>query len=226
MGCCSSYLVTAQIKIATPTDSVGSSLEKQRLYYENQRDVIDIGLIIMHKDPDKRPGVTESLKIKFHVSAAPIIEYTLATGLTGGIVGEGAFITSISVPTNTSSIQLETKYTEKKQFLLPIQSSIWTCGNKYNFQNDWRFLSYPQDSHGIGGLTTPADKFVVEYEYLRIYEFLLKEIGKTFYAGIGHQLDYHWGIKELDVPAGEITDFDKYGFSKTSVSSGIGLNIL
>ncbi len=226
MSCCDSFFVAAQIKNEVPEDSADSLRLKRSTNYKNQRDLIDIALIFMHEDPNKRPGGTEAQNMKLHVSASPIIEYTLATGLTAGVVGDGAFLTSITESTNTSSVQVETKYTEKKQFLLPIQSSIWAPGNKYNFQNDWRFLNYPQDSYGIGGFTTPAGKFIVDYKYLRFYEFVLKDIGKAFYIGLGHQLDYHWGIKEMDVPAGETTDYNRYGFNKTSVSSGIGLSII
>lgn len=225
MGCCCSFFVTAQNKLTIPNDSTDSMRQKLSSYYKNQRDLIDIALIIMHKDPNKRIDNTESKNRKLYVSAAPIIEYTLSTGLTSGITGSGAFFTSVSEQTNTSSILVAVKYTEKKQFLLPIQSSIWTPGNKYNLFSDWRFLNYPQDSYGIGGFTTSADKFVVTYKYLRFYEFALKEIGKNFYIGLGHQLDYHWGITELDVPLGGVTDFNRYGFNKTSTSSGIGLYI-
>jgi hypothetical protein len=61
---------------------------------------------------------------------------------------------------------------------------------------------------------------------VRFYEFALKHIGNNFYLGPGYQLDYHWNIEELGVPSGRVTDFDLYGFSNHSISSGIALDII
>jgi hypothetical protein len=225
IGCCLGFSVAAQ-KTTIPADKTDSTPEKLRSYYKNQMDLIDIALIIIGKDPGKRLDSNETKNLRLHLSASPILEYTLSTGFTTGVAGSGAFYTSVKKQTNTSSVLVGIKYTQKKQFLLPIQSFIWTPGNKYNLFGDWRYLNYPQDSYGIGGTTTLSDKFMVTYKYLRFYEFAFKDIGKHFYIGLGHQLDYHWAITELDVPAGQTTDFNKYGFNKTSASSGVSLNLL
>jgi hypothetical protein len=201
-------------------------LEKKEMKYKDQRDLIDLVLIILHKNPDKRLDSTNGLNQRLHLSASPILEYTLSTELTTGIAAGGAFYTSVEKQTNVSSFVGAIKYTQKKQFLLPVQSSIWTAGNKYNLLGDWRYLNFPQDTYGIGGFTTQADQYTVTYKYIRFYEFALRHIGNSFYAGAGYQLDYHWGIEELKVPAGRVTDYQIYGFNPRSTSSGIALDLL
>ncbi|MDP9041579.1 MAG: hypothetical protein M3N30_06320 [Bacteroidota bacterium] len=156
----------------------------------------------------------------------PILEYTVSTGFTYGVAASTAFLMSRKLQTNTSVILGAIKYTEKKQFLLPIQSSLWTSANNYNLIGDWRYLNYPQDTYGFGGYTTLNNRYTVTYKYIRFYQFILKKIKKNIYAGIGYQLDYHWGITKINPPYGQITDFDQYGFRSKSVSSGLAIDIL
>jgi hypothetical protein len=225
LACCCYARGMAQGPPAKAKDSL-ALIRKNEMIYKNQRDLIDITLIIMHKDPDMRLDSTEGKNRKVHLSASPILEYTLSTGLTGGLAAGGAFFTSVAKPTNVSSFIGAIKYTQKKQFLLPIQSSLWTPGNKFNLLGDWRYLHFPQDTYGIGGFTTDADHTIVTYKYTRVYEFVLKNIRKNFYMGLGYQLDYHWAISQLDVPSGYVTDYTKYGFNPTSASSGVAFNLL
>lgn len=208
-------------------DSVLVSKQKGFSYYRNQHDLVDVALALLHKERDKRlDSAMSPAGKKLHLSAAPIFEYTLSTGFATGIASNGAFFMGDPHNTNTSSFLAAIKYTQKKQFLLPIQTSVWTPGNRYNFLGDWRYLNFPQDTYGFGGSTTDANRYVVTYKYIRFYESILKKIRKDFYLGIGYQLDRHWGIKEIDVPIGDMTDFQKYGLAGSSTSSGMVINIL
>lgn len=195
-------------------------------YFQHQRDLIDLSYKLMGKDPDTRVDSTGITNTKIYFVLAPIVEYTIATGFSPGVAASVAFKSSARRYTNTSSFLGAIKYTTRQQTLLPIQSSIWLPGNKYNFLGDWRFFNYPQDTYGFGGYTTLNNKYTVNYRYIRFYEFVLRSVAKNFYLGGGYQLDYHWKITELDVKPGFITDFQKYGFSTRSTSSGVALNIL
>jgi len=226
IACFCTITLTAQENSTIPIRISDSTREKEILYYKHQRDLIDIALLVLHKNPDKRFDSSGVRNTNLYFSVAPIVEYTIATGFSPGIAGNVAFMTSVKEQTNTSSILGAVKYTQKRQFLLPIQSSLWMPGNKYNLLGDWRFLDYPQDTYGFGGFTTLSDKYVVTYKSIRVYEFVLKNIRKNFYIGLGYQLDHHWGIAELDVQPGRVTDFKKYGFSNASTSSGIALDFL
>lgn len=224
--CCLFLCADAQQKQETINDSIALIKQRQTTAYKKQRDVSDLFLLLLHKDPDKRLGNDASLSTKLKVSAGPILEYTLATGFTAGVAANGAFSTSRDPQTNISSVLLEVKYTQKHQFLLPVQPSIWFPGNKYNLLGDWRYLNYPQDTYGFGGHTSLADVYTVTYQYVRFYEFILRKISGNIYGGLSYQLDRHWGITQLAVPPGTITDFTRYGFSKQSTSSGIGVNLI
>ena len=221
----SSLCASAQIEKVT-IDSVQTAENNELQYYKNQRDLIDLAMKVIHKDPDQRLKNPEKLDSKLKVSLGPILEYTLSTGFTGGTAASGAFSTSSSIPTNVSSILFAVKYTQKKQFLLPIQTSVWLPGNKFYFIGDWRFLNYPQDTYGFGGYTTTNNLSTVAYKYIRFYETGYKKITGNFYAGVGYQLDHHTSIRQSGISQGTVTDFTKYGYTNTSTSSGISVDFV
>lgn len=228
--CCFYSSLPAQVVPSPLTKKIDSDTSQKSLYYlyyKNRLDLIDLAYIVLHKNQSKRLDSTGIKNTNFYVTLAPVIEFTTATGFSPGIAGNVAFLTSIKEKTNTSSILGAIKYTQKKQFLFPVQSSIWRPGNRINFLGDWRYFNYPQDAFGFGGHTELSDKYIIDYKYIRFYESVQKKIGNNWYAGIGYQLDYHWQINEQEVqPPGRITDFQKYGFSTISTSSGIAINLL
>jgi hypothetical protein len=191
-----------------------------------QRDLIDIGYLLIRKNPEVRLDTTNKQTLRLHISGAPTPEYSLATGFAANITANIAFYSRRDGQTNISSILLSPTYTQKKQLILPIQSSIWTPGNKYNIAGDWRFLSYPEATYGLGGYKTKLDATQLNYYYIRFYQFVMRELTRNLYGGVGYQLDNHWNIQELDLPPGTVTDFDQYGFTKSSVSSGLSFNLL
>jgi hypothetical protein len=220
------FKATAQSISSNSTDTGISAVQREILYDKKQRDLADYALIILHKNPDTRFDSAARKITKLHISAAPITEYALSSGFAVGFAGIAGFVTSGDGLTNTSSYLAAIKYTQDKQFLIPIQSSVWTKDNKYNLQGDWRYLNYPQETYGFGGFNPLASGYIVDYKYIRFHQYGLKNIGTNFYAGFGYQLDYHWNITEENVQPGRVTDFQKYGFNKTSASSGFALNIL
>jgi hypothetical protein len=209
--------------------SPDSSQEKNRssrLDLREQRDLIDIGYQIIKKNLDLRFDTTKKKAVRLHISGSPTPEYSLATGFAANVTGNIAFYLSHDSGANISAILFSPTYTQKKQIIAPIQSSIWTKGNTYYIYGDWRFLKYPEDTYGLGGYSMLSDATQLDYYYVRFSQFFLRKLNKNLYAGLGYQLDNHWNIQELNVSTGTETDFDKYGFSKNSISSGISLNIL
>jgi outer membrane protein assembly factor BamA len=142
------------------------------------------------------------------------------------LTGNLAFYLGHNNETNLSSILISPLITQKQQFVAPVQLSIWTKNNKYNIVTDWRFLKYPENTYGLGGLTTESDAVQLDYDQVRLYTFLLRKITKNFYGGLGYQFDNHWNIAQLNVSANTVTDFDKYGYSKSSISSGPSVDLL
>lgn len=213
-------------KTRISSDSSRKNKVNNRVDLKYQRDLIDIGYFIIKKDPGLRLDTNKKKTVRLHISGSPTPEYSLATGFAANITGNIAFYSGRNKDDNISAILFSPTYTEKKQIITPIQSSIWTKGNKYNFLGDWRFLKYPEATYGLGGYTTIYDATQLDYDYIRFYQFLLRKISENLFAGLGYQLDNHWNIKELNVPLGVVTDFDKYGFNNNSVSSGVSFDFL
>jgi hypothetical protein len=193
---------------------------------QTQKDLVDIVYCIIKKDSAGRSNKQQMDGRKYIWSVGPILEYTVSTGLTLGMAASISFFTDGEPATKSSQILGAVKYTLKNQFLFPVQSSVWTANNRYNFIGDWHYINFPQDTYGFGGYTALSDGYIVTYRSIRVYEFALKKISPNFFVGPGIQLDYHWNIQQINPPPGKPTDYDIYGFSGRSMSSGIGLNIL
>lgn len=203
------------------------SVTHSRLRYTvPQKDLIDVLNAVFYKHPIARIDTSTKPTTKLYISSAPIIEFTEATGFTLGVDANAAFNTSKHLPTNTSTFLGAIKYTTKNQLLLPIQSTIWLPGNKWVVVGDWRYFSFPLDAFGYGGYTQLSDKYIIDYQHFRFYETFLRNIAPNWYAGLGYQLDYHWNITENKLSVGTVSDYQKYGFTNASTSSGIAVTLL
>ena len=77
-----------------------------------------------------------------------------------------AFYTSEHSQANLSSVLTSITYSQYKQIIFPIQANIWTKGNKYNIQTDWRYLKYPSLTYGLGGNTNADSGYNIDYGYI------------------------------------------------------------
>ncbi len=187
-------------------------------------DLIDVGLSVIHPHKPPRTNTTGFKTGRIYASALPTLEYTQQTSFALSLIGNAAFYTA-NENTNISNISGSIAYTQKSQLFIPIQTNIWTRGNRFNITSDWRYNKYPQETFGLGGLTKTANGYTMDYSYLRFYQTLYKTIGRDFYLGLGYDFDYYWNFKELNPPPGG-TDLQRYGFTPTSRSSGVTFNIL
>ena len=105
-------------------------------------------------------------------------------------------------------------------------TNIWAEKNRLNFQGDWRYYNNPSLIFGLGGHTSLDNKDEINYSHLRIYESALYQVLPDFLIGPGYMLDYHWNIVDNLNGNAEANDFKKYGYSKTSTSSGVSMNLL
>ena len=193
---------------------------------QKQVDVFDILNHLFGKKKEIREDNTNTKTGKIYYSILPSVEYTLQTGFAAALNGNLAFYTSNHDLANISSIYAVAKYTQNKQFILPVQANIWTRGNQYNIQSDWHYEKFPQQTYGLGSLTTDSAGYQIDYNYIRLYQTIYKTIFADFYLGIGYNFDYFYHISEVNPPPGDNTDFKKYGLSPESVSSGLTLNLL
>ncbi|MFI5150734.1 MAG: hypothetical protein ACHQRM_13445 [Bacteroidia bacterium] len=163
---------------------------------------------------------------RLHISVVPAAAYTLVTRWAVVLAANGAFYTDEKKDANLSLINTSLAYTQNKQIIFPIHTTIWTKENKYNLLGDWRFYQYPQYTYGLGANTHTADAFLLNFSYITIRETLLKSIRPDFFAGLGYSLDYHWNISKLSTQGNGALGYDSYGPAATTSSSGITLNLL
>ena len=193
----------------------------------NERDIIDLYRKVFRKkppvekcEPGKRAG-------KLQMAVIPAAGFSLITRFAVVIAANGAFYTDNEARTKLSSVNTSISYTQNNQIIFPILSNIWTPGNKLNLVGDWRYYRYPEYTYGLGGHTSVAkNSDLLQYNNIIIREAVLKEIGHSKYLGLAYNLNYHWGVSEAGPSDGQPSDFSKYGISRRSVSSGLGVMAL
>ncbi|MDB5086502.1 MAG: hypothetical protein JWR09_496 [Mucilaginibacter sp.] len=213
--CLSPCLLLAQ----TPTDTANVKVDTT-----GQRDLIDIGSGILKLK--KRPYNPDKKQIYFSIlpisTSVPGGSAVLVTSTTAG------FYLGNRKTTYLSSVTFAPYFNFKGRYGLPIHSSIWSPDNTYNVQGDTRFLVYPQYTWGLGGKHAEADRILVNFNYIRFYQSVLKRIKPYFYVGIGYNLDYYFSVNtNSSNPYISLKDFTGYQYGTTegnSFSSGLTLN--
>lgn len=191
-----------------------------------QLDLVDVERQILRRTSGIRVDTSTKKTGKLHVSIVPVAGYTLQTGFAGEVGANFGFYTTDSSRANLSTILSSVTYSQYQQIIFPIQANLWTKGNRYNIGTDWRYLKYPSFTYGLGGHTSADTGYSIDYSYLRFHQYLLRNIGKDFYLGLGYDLDYFWNIKEIDPPPGKATDFETYGLTQKVIASGVSFHFL
>ena len=208
----------------TPPDTVAESSGRS-IPLSQQKDMLDVArklLPWLHLTDED----TTLLPVgRTFIWVLPEFGYSLQTRFLAQLQGNVAYRRPGA---NVSTIIPAVAYTQNKQLLFATKLNAWTRNNRLNWVGDYRLYHYPQATFGLGTSTRPGDEIRIEFTYLRIYQSLLKKVGRNLYAGLGYNLDYHWNIltltKEQDGPA-TIAGYQA-GVSGRSVSSGIVVNLL
>lgn len=171
----------------------------------------------------------DSLKQTKNVNLAfvPAVGYTVNSHLIALLAGNITFKNQSDPNARLSYFNGTIAYTQNKQAYLYLKSNIWGKGNKYNFVGDWRIMHYPQDTYGLGGSTAIDSPVHMDFDYIRFYETVYREISKNFYAGIGYNIDYHWNISadKASIDGGK-TDFEIYDGREKTYSAGPSISLL
>jgi hypothetical protein len=190
-----------------------------------QKDLIDIFRSVFKSQP--RPDSLNK-KNKIHFSFLPA-----STSVPGG---GAVFVTSttggIYLGERTStylSTVVFTPYSNfKGRYGLPLRTSLWLNHNNWVIQGDTRFLVYPQYTWGLGGGQPDGHKLLINHDYLRFYQSVLKRITPYFFIGAGFDLDYYYDFNGKEANA--LSSFTRYKFGTLNngnfLSSGPTLNIL
>jgi len=184
-----------------------------------QQDISDVIARVFHKS---RVAKIDSITSKPTYSIVPAIGYTLVSKLAIVISGNAAFRTGPDA--RVSTVVASTSITQRKQFTLPVQTSIWTKDNKYNFVGDYRFFRYPQSTFGLGSSSNIKDEDPMDYSYVQFYETVLRHITGEIYAGAGYIIDNHWNVTDKGDLDGTVSDYSTYGKNAHSIASGFTLN--
>lgn len=223
--------LTAQIKHAVQfpiniQDSTAPEKHTRIRDVNDELDLIDLVQSVFDKHAKKRVDTGGVKSGKLRISGLPAAGYTLQTGFAGIAIANAAFYTSKHEEENQSTILANLTYSQYKQIIFPIQTNIWTPGNKYNINSEIRFLKYPSMTYGLGGYTSLGDGYTIDYSGIKVHAAILRTVLKDVYAGVGYNLDYYWNIREVDPPVNKTTDFQSYGLNSTEMASGPTLNFL
>ncbi len=186
-----------------------------------EKDIIDI-LHSFRKSPTKAARPPK----QFNFSLVPSAGYTLSTGFAVDLSGNAVFYTNPADKEKLSNVFSNVTYDQHNQFLFHTNSTIWSKSENYVFIGDWRLLKYPENTFGLGSLTNSSTQNLVDYDYVRFYQTVLRKIFTNFYSGFGYNLDYHFNIAEAGNADHSVSDYKNYGLNPTTVSSGITYNLL
>ncbi|WP_293684051.1 MULTISPECIES: BamA/TamA family outer membrane protein [unclassified Spirosoma] len=214
----SAFWMLASLSTTAQSDSTLSKPAKQQIVSkpDSSADIWDVYYGFINK---KGHRSAESEKPGFHPSFFPELAYALQTGFAVGLNANLSF-TSADPQQNVSVIYSTPQYTQYQQVIIPIEANLWTKDNRYNILTDWRYYNYSADNFGLGDESRSDVDDHLEYSYLRLYQSVLRQVAPNFSVGIGYALDYHWRIREENSTPQLNNDFQQYGNTGRSVSSG------
>lgn len=155
----------------------------------------------------------------------PAAGYTLQSGYTGVVSVSTSFYTDKN-KRKTSAIQSNFNYSEYHQFWINTNSLIYYEKPRLNLVGDWRVQRFPTNTFGLGSHSPVSDVTAIDYYYLKFHQVVLKEILPDFFFGIGYHYDHYTDITISPPEQGVLTDYQRYGFSSTTTSSGVSIDFI
>lgn len=181
---------------------------------------------------------------KRNTSILPVIGYSPSNGAVLGLtIGATKYFADPKTTKLTTAL-LNASVTSKNQVILSLRYDLYTPKNKWYISGDNRLLFFTQPTYGLGiyGLhsqpysfswngisgTTKGDlSQPLKYNYLRLYETVLRKINdKHWYAGMGVMIDYNAKIQDeslkLDSPIHLTSHYrysTAYGFKTNSYNT-------
>jgi surface antigen Omp85-like protein len=185
------------------------------------------------------------------LAVLPAFAYNPTVGFLFGGVGIFGIYLGDPDTTTISSMQAMVLYTTKNQFITQVSSTIMTEHNTWEFQGDWRFMIFNQDTFGLGSGHSPVSQgFTIngigntapvegaqhmDMNLLRFRQNALRNVWNALYIGPGISFDRYYGIvdQRLDLSASPPVVTSHYAYSslegfgtKAYNTSGLSLNFL
>ena len=207
-------------------NKVSPALDTVHRRSHKQIDLIDIGLAVIKGNNNRIVDTVKKKAGVIYPSLLPGFSYSIQTGFEAVLNLNNAFYLSDNDNENISTVLYSVNYTQNNQLVVPLQSSIWTGNNKYNFVSDWRYSIFPQLTYGLGGYTKLTDGYTINFTNIHFYQTVYREIIPDLFFGLGYNYDYFWNFREVDPPSNITTDLQKYGFTSKEAASGFTMNFL
>lgn len=191
----------------------------------NQMDILDLIKLVFRKKnaPVKKKRVNVNGP---YVTTIPYPAYSIATGVAAALPFNISFYTNLKEKGNLSFFNNNFQYTQYNQILALSISNLYFGHDKWLLIGDWRYYKFPTYTFGLGSRTSLADADEIKYSHLRFYETVLRTVAKNTAIGIGYHLDYHWQIRDINAEQGSVTDFQRYGLNRSSISSALSVNFI
>ena len=214
---------------------------------EPYRDETDLFIAVgLSEKQQARPKAFEPL-----LAVLPAFAYNPTVGFLFGGVGIFGMYLGDPDTTTISSVQAMVLYTTKNQFITQVNSTLMTERNTWEFQGDWRFMIFNQDTFGLGtghnpvsqgftingiGNTAPVEGAQhMDMNLLRFRQNALRQVWDALYVGPGLSFDRYYGIvdQRLDLGTSPPVVTSHYAYStlegfgtKAYNTSGLSLNVL
>jgi hypothetical protein len=159
------------------------------------------------------------------VSALPAVGYAIQSGYIGVLAVSSTFYTDYGKK-KSSTVLSNFFYSQYHQYWTIINSLIYADKLKLSFVGDWRYYQFPTNTFGLGSQTSQADLLAIDYSYLKFHQVVLRELMPDYFFGFGYHLDHYSDIEISPGTSGTQTDFEKYGYTTHSTSSGVSVDFV
>ena len=185
-----------------------------------QRDLKDVYFKVFKKELINSNLSTEDKKAVF--SLIPTQQSNAGSGRALVISFVTSFWLSEKENTNMSIVSFTPYFTFSDQYIFPIQSYLFTKGNKYILTGDYRYMIYPQPSYGLGSDSNKEVQSLLDYQQWRVYQYAARRVKKNLYLGLGFLMDSYKNITEESYIEGQ-TDYAKYMNNDYNDETAIGI---
>ncbi|HSE66734.1 MAG TPA: BamA/TamA family outer membrane protein, partial [Gemmatimonadales bacterium] len=194
-----------------------------------QRDLMDAISRIIKGKPKLSDTLVLPAEPQIALSILPAISASPSVGLLVGVSGNAVTRFGPAPETSLSTISASVNYTTKKQFNVLLRSNVFTSGNQWKFEGDWRYLDTNQPTYGLGEIQPSALESPMDFRLIRFYETVYWETTEGLLVGPGYHLNYYFDIEDHNAEPGVTTPFLVYNNGRRvteTLSSGISLNLL
>lgn len=209
-----------------------TNVVRQRFYEVEEdsvpkKDIIGVAKDVFHI---KTRNVPKKGRGRVYYSLVPIPSNVPGGGAALITSTNAAFYLGPRRTTFLSNVSFSPSFSFSGRFSFSFRSNLWLEGNNRLITGDMRFIVNPQYTWGLGNGVPEEQKQVLQNNYFRFYQTLMRKIGPKLLAGLGYHMDWHSGIKIKDNDSINLPSFVKYQYGTTpgrhSVSSGVSLNLL